>query len=84
MTVAPVGAFCIGEYPEAIAVMLFYEIGELFQSYAVNRSRHSITSLLDIRADHANLVTESSVEEVNPEVFQLGIIFSLNLVNVFH
>lgn len=72
MTVATVGAFCIGEYPEAIAVMLFYEIGELFQSYAVNRSRHSITSLLDIRADHANLVTESSVEEVNPEVVSVG------------
>lgn len=72
MTVATVGAFCIGEYPEAIAVMLFYEIGELFQSYAVNRSRHSITSLLDIRADHANLVTESSVKEVNPEVVSVG------------
>ena len=52
--------------------MLFYEIGELFQSYAVNRSRHSITSLLDIRADHANLVTESSVEEVNPEGVSVG------------
>ena len=49
MMVATVGAFAIGEYPEAIAVMLFYEIGELFQSYAVNRSRKSISSLLDIR-----------------------------------
>lgn len=72
MMVATVGAFLIGEYPEAIAVMLFYEIGELFQSYAVNRSRQSITSLLDIRADHANLVTEFGTEEVAPEVVLVG------------
>lgn len=72
MMVATVGAFLIGEYPEAIAVMLFYEIGELFQSYAVNRSRQSITSLLDIRADHANLVTEFGTEEVAPEVVSVG------------
>lgn len=68
MMVATVGAFAIGEYPEAIAVMLFYEIGELFQGYAVNRSRKSISSLLDIRADHANLVTSEGVKEVSPEV----------------
>ena len=67
MMVATVGAFAIGEYPEAIAVMLFYEIGELFQGYAVNRSRKSISSLLDIRADHANLVTTEGVKEVSPE-----------------
>ncbi|WP_278473762.1 heavy metal translocating P-type ATPase [Turicibacter sanguinis] len=67
MMVATVGAFAIGEYPEAIAVMLFYEIGELFQGYAVNRSRNSISSLLDIRADHANLVTTEGVKEVSPE-----------------
>lgn len=72
MTIATVGAFAIGEYPEAIAVMLFYEIGELFQSYAVNRSRKSISSLLDIRADHANLVTESGTKEVSPEAVFIG------------
>lgn len=67
MMVATVGAFAIGEYPEAIAVMLFYEIGELFQGYAVNRSRKSISSLLDIRADHANLVIAEGVKQVSPE-----------------
>lgn len=67
MMIATVGAFAIGEYPEAIAVMLFYEIGELFQGYAVNRSRKSISSLLDIRADHANLVINEGVKEVTPE-----------------
>ena len=72
MMIATVGAFLIGEYPEAIAVMLFYEIGEIFQSYAVNHSRQSITSLLDIRADHANLVTESGTEEVAPERVSVG------------
>ena len=72
MMVATVGAFAIGEYPEAIAVMLFYEIGELFQGYAVNRSRKSISSLLDIRADHANLVTKSGVKEVVPEAVLIG------------
>lgn len=59
MTIATLGAFIIGEYPEAVAVMIFYEVGELFQSYAVNRSRKSITSLMDLRSDYANLLTES-------------------------
>lgn len=72
MLVATVGAFAIGEYPEAIAVMLFYEIGELFQGYAVNRSRKSISSLLDIRADHANLVMGDSSKLVSPEEVHIG------------
>lgn len=72
MLVATVGAFAIGEYPEAIAVMLFYEIGELFQGYAVNRSRKSISSLLDIRADHANLVMGDSSKQVSPEEVNIG------------
>ncbi|MEE1237091.1 MAG: heavy metal translocating P-type ATPase, partial [Turicibacter sp.] len=72
MMIATIGAFVIGEYPEAIAVMLFYEIGEIFQSYAVNRSRQSISSLLDIRADHANLVTDSGMQEVSPEVVSIN------------
>lgn len=67
MTIATLGAFIIGEYPEAVAVMIFYEVGELFQSYAVNRSRKSITSLMDLRSDYANLLTESGEKTVDPE-----------------
>lgn len=67
MTIATLGAFIIGEYPEAVAVMIFYEIGELFQSYAVNRSRKSIKSLMDLRSDYANLLTENGEKKVDPE-----------------
>ncbi len=67
MSVATLGAFFIGEYPEGVAVMLFYEIGELFQSYAVNKSRKSITSLMNIRADYANVIRNEIEEKVNPE-----------------
>ena len=67
MTVATLGAFLIGEYPEGVAVMLFYEIGEMFQSYAVNRSRKSITSLMDIRADYANVLYGNIEKRVSPE-----------------
>ena len=55
MALATVGAFCVGEYPEAVFVMLFYQVGELFQSYAVAQSRKSIASLMDIRPDYANI-----------------------------
>ena len=58
MTVATIGAFGIGEFPEAVAVMLFYQVGELFQSYAVDKSRKSIASLMDIRPDFANIERE--------------------------
>ncbi|MGL5353962.1 MAG: heavy metal translocating P-type ATPase [Clostridium sp.] len=67
MTVATVGAFAIGEYSEAVAVMLFYGVGEMFQSYAVNRSRKSITSLMDIRADYANVLTGNEENKMSPE-----------------
>lgn len=67
MSIATLGAFAIGEYPEAVAVMIFYEIGELFQGYAVNRSRKSITSLMDLRADYANLITEDGEIKVAPD-----------------
>ena len=67
MTVATLGAFLIGEYPEGVAVMLFYQIGEMFQSYAVNRSRKSITSLMDIRADYANILNGTIEKRVSPE-----------------
>ena len=60
MTVATLGAFFVGEFPEGVAVMLFYQIGEVFQSYAVNRSRKSITSLMNIRADYANVLKDNN------------------------
>ncbi|MGG7142085.1 heavy metal translocating P-type ATPase [Clostridium nigeriense] len=71
MTVATLGAFFIQEYPEGVAVMLFYEIGELFQSYAVNRSRKSITSLMNIRAEYANVIRNGKEEKVNPETVNI-------------
>ena len=72
MSVATIGAFAIGEYPEAVAVMLFYQVGELFQSYAVDKSRKSIASLMDIRPDYANVYREGNIETVNPEEVKIG------------
>ena len=72
MTVATIGAFAIGEYPEAVAVMLFYQIGELFQSYAVDKSRKSISSLMDIRPDFANLQKDGKIEKVDPDEVRVG------------
>ena len=72
MTVATVGAFAIGEYPEGVAVMLFYQLGELFQGLAVNHSRKSISSLLDIRPDYANLEMDGEVQRVEPEKVHVG------------
>ncbi|MGL5381391.1 heavy metal translocating P-type ATPase [Clostridium sp.] len=71
MTVATLGAFFIGELPEGVAVMLFYEVGEMFQSYAVNRSRKSITSLMDIRADYANILEGDVEKKVSPELVKI-------------
>lgn len=67
MVIATVGAFLISEYPEAVAVMLFYQIGEWFQSYAVNKSRKSIRELMDIRPDYANVCRNGEVETVDPQ-----------------
>ena len=67
MTIATIGAFVIGEFPEAVAVMLFYQVGELFQSYAVDKSRKSIASLMDIRPDFANLKKDGKIEKCDPE-----------------
>ncbi|MEN8433254.1 heavy metal translocating P-type ATPase [Clostridium septicum] len=72
MTVATLGAFFIGEFPEGVAVMLFYQVGEMFQGYAVNRSRKSITALMDIRADYANLLKEDKEIKVSPEDVNIG------------
>ena len=72
MAVATLGAFIIGEYPEGVAVMLFYQIGELFQGLAVNHSRKSISSLLDIRSDYANLEKDGQIIVVNPIDVHVG------------
>lgn len=72
MAVATIGAFGIGEFPEAVAVMLFYQIGELFQSYAVNKSRKSISSLMDIRPDYANIYKDEKIEKVDPDEVKIG------------
>ena len=72
MSVATLGAFGIGEFPEAVAVMLFYQIGELFQSYAVDKSRKSIASLMDIRPDYANVYKNGELEKVNPSEVKIG------------
>ena len=72
MTVATIGAFGIGEFPEAVAVMLFYQVGELFQSYAVDKSRKSISSLMDIRPDFANVERDGKIEKVDPDDVKIG------------
>ncbi len=72
MAIATVGAFVVGEYPEGVAVMLFYQVGELFQSYAVGRSRQSITALMDIRPDYANIEQDGKLVQVDPEDVAVG------------
>lgn len=72
MAIATVGAIAIGEYPEAVAVMLFYQVGEFFQDYAVAKSRKSITSLLAIRPDSANLIQNGEIKKVSPEAVKVG------------
>lgn len=72
MSVATIGAFLIGEYPEGIAVMLFYQVGELFQSYAVDKSRRSIADAMDIRPDYANVKRGDEVIKVDPDEVQIG------------
>lgn len=72
MAVASMGAFVVGDYPEAVAVMFFYQVGELFEDYAVGKSRKSIAQLMNIRPDYANLKTEKGVEKVSPEQVKVG------------
>lgn len=72
MSIATIGAFFIGEYPEGVAVMLFYQVGELFQSYAVGKSRKSIASLMDIRPDYANIKKGDELVKVDPDEVQIG------------
>ena len=72
MAVATVGAICLGDFKEGTAVMLFYQIGELFQSYAVGRSRRNISELMDIRPDYANVERNGSLEKVDPDEVEIG------------
>lgn len=72
MAVATVGAIALGEYTEGVAVMLFYQIGELFQSYAVGKSRRNISELMDIRPDYANIEVDGKLEQIDPDEVEIG------------
>lgn len=72
MTLATIGAFAVGEYAEAVAVMLFYQVGELFQSYAVNRSRQSISDLMDICPEYVNIEEDGELKQVDPDEVSVG------------
>ena len=74
MSIATIGAIVLGEYGEGVAVMLLYQVGELFQSYAVGKSRRNIADLMDIRPDYANIETEDGVEQVDPDEVEVGTI----------
>lgn len=72
MSIATIGAFFVGDFPEGVAVMLFYQVGELFQSYAVNKSRKSIADLMDIRPDYANVKRNEEIVRVDPDEVKIG------------
>ena len=72
MTVATIGAFCIGEYPEAAAIMLFYRLGEFFQDLAVSKSKNSIKALMELKPDKAFLLEDGKMKEVSPLQVQVG------------
>ncbi|WP_201798225.1 heavy metal translocating P-type ATPase [Lachnotalea glycerini] len=72
MSIATIGAFLVGEYPEGVAVMLFYQVGELFQAYAVEKSRNSITDLMDIYPEYANLKDGDSIKQIDPDEAEIG------------
>lgn len=72
MSIATIGAFLIGEYPEAITVMLFFKVGELFEEYAEDKSRKSISSLMDIKPDYANISRNGNIEKISPEEVNIG------------
>ena len=77
MTIATLGAIIIGEYPEAVAVMLFYEIGELFQSYAINKSRKSIADMMDIKPEYANVIRDNKSQKVDPDEVKIDEIIEI-------
>ena len=78
MAVATIGAMAVGEYPEGVAVMWFYQIGELFQSYAVGKSRKNITALMDIRPDYANIEEDGELTRVDPDEVEVGTVIVVN------
>ncbi len=78
MSIATLGAFIIGEFPEAVAVMLFYQIGELFQDYAVDKSKKSITELMNLRSDYANIYENGKVKKVVPDKVKVGSIIVIS------
>ena len=94
MCVATFGAFGVREYEEAVAVMLFYQVGELFQNYAVNRSRQSITELMDICPEYANIEEDGELKKVDPDDVEVGDIIvvkpgeriplDLSLIHIWH
>ncbi len=77
MAVATIGAIILGEYTEGVAVMLFYQIGELFQSYAVGKSRRNISELMDIRPDYANIEKDGKLEKVDPDEIEIGTVITV-------
>ena len=77
MMIATIGAFVIGEYPEAVAVMLFYEVGELFQGYAINKSRKSIADMMDIKPEYANVIRDNKSVKVEPDEVQIDEIIEI-------
>ena len=81
MAIASIGAICVGEYPEAVAVMLFYRIGECFEHYAVGRSRSSIAELMDIRPDYACIEQDGELKHVDPAKVRLGTVITVTFRN---
>ena len=82
MTIATIGALILGEHSEGVAVMLFYQVGEWFQSYAVSKSRKSIASLMDIRPDYANIEQDGKLVQVDPDEVQIGSVIVVKPGNV--
>lgn len=80
MCIATIGAFCISDYKEAIAVMLFYSVGEIFQAYAVNKTRTSISSLMDLKSDYANLLVGEEIKKLLQKKLRLVTRLLLKLV----
>lgn len=78
MTIATIGAIVLGQYGEGVAVMLLYQVGELFQSYAIGKSRKNITDLMDIRPDYANIEVDGQLEQVDPDEVEVGTIIVVN------
>lgn len=78
MTIATIGAIILGQYGEGVAVMLLYQVGELFQSYAIGKSRKNITELMDIRPDYANIEVDGQLEQVDPDEVEVGTIIVVN------